>query len=143
MSIFDICLTRYEDAKPKPIKKLLASITTILAKSHQGTTRAELQTAIIDAIIPSIVVGEPQSRLKGCLVFLETFIRRDALLPSEFIPLTRQWLLKNTDKWATLFAKDHEALSLGETGPAFDTTSGSLSDELAARMFVQIGRAHV
>ncbi|KAJ6138874.1 Armadillo-like helical [Penicillium samsonianum] len=136
LSIFDICLTRYEDAKPKPVKKLLASVTAILAKSHQGTTRAALQTAIIDAIIPSIVLGEPQSRLKGCLVFLETFIRKDALLPSEFITLTRQWLLKNTDKWATLFANDHETLSQGESGPAFDTASGSLSDELAARIFV-------
>ncbi|KAJ5943687.1 hypothetical protein N7516_003855 [Penicillium verrucosum] len=136
LSIFDICSTRYEDAKPKPVKQLLASITTILAKSHQGTTRAALQTSIIDALIPSIVLGEPQSRLKGCLVFLETFIRKDALLPSEFIPLVRQWLLKNADKWATLFANDHETLSLGESGPAFDTASGSLSDELAARIFV-------
>ncbi|CAI7573376.1 unnamed protein product [Penicillium palitans] len=134
--IFDICLTRYEDAKPKPVKQLLASITAILAKNHQGTKRAALQTSIIDALIPSIVLGEPQSRLKGCLVFLETFIRKDALLPSEFIPLIRQWLLKNTDKWATLFANDHETLSLGESGPAFDTASGSLSDELAARIFV-------
>ncbi|KAI3140371.1 hypothetical protein CBS147326_2072 [Penicillium roqueforti] len=136
LSIFDICLTRYEDAKPKPVKKLLASVIAILVKNHQGTTRAALQTAVIDAIIPSIVLGEPQSRLKGCLVFLETFIRRDALLPSEFIPLTRQWLLKNTDKWANLFANDHETLSLGEAGPAFDIASGSLPDELATRIFV-------
>ncbi|KAJ5499360.1 Armadillo-like helical [Penicillium expansum] len=136
LSLFDICLTRYEDAKPKPVKQLLASITAILAKSHQGATRAALQTSIIDALIPSIVLGEPQSRLKGCLVFLETFIRKDALLPSEFIPLIRQWLLKNTNKWATLFANDHETLSLGESGPAFDIASGSLSDELAARIFV-------
>ncbi|KAJ5960846.1 Armadillo-like helical [Penicillium vulpinum] len=136
LSIFDICLTRYEDAKPKPIKKLLASITAILAKRHQGTTRATLQSSIIDALIPSIVLGEPQTRLKGSLVFLETFIRKDALLPSEFIPLIRQWLLKNTDRWPTLFANDHETLSLGESGPAFDTASGRLSDELAARIFV-------
>ncbi|QQK40766.1 Armadillo-like helical [Penicillium digitatum] len=136
LSIFDICLTRYEDAKPRPVKQLLASITAILAKCHQGATRFALQTSIIDALIPSIVLGEPQSRLRGCLVFLETFIRKDALLPSEFIPLIRQWLLKNTDKWPTLFASDHETLSPGESGPAFDTASGSLSDETAARIFV-------
>ncbi|KAJ5452628.1 Armadillo-like helical [Penicillium cf. griseofulvum] len=136
LSIFDICLTRYEDAKPKPIKKLLASITVILAKSHQGATRTALQTAIINALTPSIVLGEPQSRLKGSLVFLETFIRKDALLPGEFISLIRQWLLKNTDRWPTLFTNDLETLSLGESGPAFDTASGSLSDELAARIFV-------
>ncbi|KAJ5835407.1 Armadillo-like helical [Penicillium robsamsonii] len=136
LSIFDICLTRYEDAKPKPVKKLLASIIAILAKRHQGATREALQTAIINALTPSIVLGEPQSRLKGSLVFLETFIRKDALLPSEFIPLIRQWLLKNTDRWPTLFANDHATLSLGESGPAFDIASGSLSDELAARIFV-------
>jgi hypothetical protein len=136
LSIFEVCLHRYEDAKPKPIKKLLLSIINILAKSHQGATRAALQTAIIEAIIPSIVLGEPQSRLKGSLVFLETFIRRDAILPSEFIPLMRQWLLKNHAKWSTSFANDHEALSLGDSDPTFEVASGNLSDKLAVRIFV-------
>lgn len=136
LSIFDICLNRYEDAKPKPIKKLLASIIAILAKSHQGAIRTALQTAIIDTIIPNIVLGEPQSRLKGSMVFLETFIRRDAILPNEFIPLTRQWLLKNTERWAINFINDPETLSLGDSAPAFDIASGNLSDELAVRIFV-------
>ncbi|KAJ5773802.1 Armadillo-like helical [Penicillium paradoxum] len=136
LSIFDICLNRYEDAKPKPIKKLLASITAILAKNHQGATRTALQTAILDAILPSIVLGEPQSRLKGSMVFLETLIRRDAILPNEFIPLTRQWLSRNTASWVTTIANDHEALSLGGSSPAFDMASGNLSDDLAVRIFV-------
>lgn len=136
LAIFEICLNRYEDAKPKPIKKLLASITAILAKSHQGATRAALQTAIIDAMVPSIVLGEPQSRLKGSMVFLEIFIRRDAILPNEFIASIRQWLLKNKARWVTNFTNDQEALSLGDSVPAFDMDSGNLSDELAVRIFV-------
>ncbi|KAJ5550352.1 Armadillo-like helical [Penicillium sp. DV-2018c] len=136
LSIFEICLHRYEDAKPKPIKKLLLSIIAILAKSHQGATRAALQTAVIEAIIPSIVLGEPQSQLKASLVFLESFIRRDAILPSEFIPLMRQWLLENHTKWTTSFANDHEDLSLGDSNPTFDVASGNLSNEVAVRIFV-------
>jgi hypothetical protein len=129
LSIFDICLNRYEDAKPKHIKHLLGSITTILAKRHQGEIRRVIQTAIIDAIIPSILLGEPQSRLKGCLVFLEMFIRKGAFLPSEFISSVRAWLEQSPERWTTVFAKDCEILQ-DESG------SSDMSDELAARIFV-------
>ncbi|CAG8398747.1 unnamed protein product [Penicillium salamii] len=136
LSVFDICLNRYEDAKPKPIKLILSSITAVLAKSHQGASRKAIQTAIIDAVIPSIVLGEPQSRLKGCLVFLDSFIRRDAILPSEFIPLLREWLSASKERWVSSFSKDHETLSLGATEATLDSVSGNLSDELAAKIFV-------
>ncbi|KAJ6063335.1 uncharacterized protein N7446_007455 [Penicillium canescens] len=129
LSIFDICLNRYEDAKPKHIKHLLGSITTILAKRHQGETRQVIQTAIVDAIIPSIVLGEPHSRLKGCLVFLETFIRKGAFLPSEFISSVRAWLEKSPERWTTVFAKDREVFQ-------HVPSSSDISDELAARIFV-------
>ncbi|KAJ5742420.1 uncharacterized protein N7511_011439 [Penicillium nucicola] len=129
LSIFDICLTRYEDAKPKHIKQLLGSITTILAKRHQGEPRQVIQLAIIEAIIPSIVLGEPQSCLKGSLVFLEMFIRKGAFLPSEFISSVRSWLEKNPEKWTTVFAEHREAL---QDQPG----SSEMSDELAARIFV-------
>ena len=136
LTVFDICLNLYEDAKPKPIKLILTSITALLAKGHQGASRAAIQAAVIDVIIPLIVLGEPQSRLKGSLVFLESFIRRDAILPSEFIPLLREWLSKNKRKWVSNFTKDHEVLSIGESDPGLDIASGDLSDELAAKIFV-------
>src|ERR1700709_2070341 len=34
LTVFDICLNLYEDAKPKPIKLILTSITALLAKGH-------------------------------------------------------------------------------------------------------------
>ncbi|CAG7982284.1 unnamed protein product [Penicillium olsonii] len=136
LSVFDICLNRYEDAKPKPIKLILSSITAVLAKGHQGASRTAIQTAVIDAVIPSIVLGEPQSRLKGCLVFLDSFIRRDAILPSEFIPLLREWLAMNKERWVSFFSKDHETLSLGGTEATLESVSDNLSDELAAKIFV-------
>ncbi|KAK4940418.1 hypothetical protein LTR66_014913 [Elasticomyces elasticus] len=136
LSVFDICLNRYEDAKPKPIKLILSSLTAVLAKNHQGASRAAIQTSVIDAIIPSIVLGEPQSRLKGCLVFLDSFIRRDAILPSEFIPLFRGWLSKNKTSWVSAFSKNHETLSLGGNEPSLEVASSNLSDELAAKIFV-------
>lgn len=136
LSVFDICLNRYEDAKPKPIKLILSSLTAVLAKGHQGASRAAIQTSVIDAIIPCIVLGEPQSRLKGCLVFLDSFIRKDAILPSELIPLVRGWLSKNKTSWVSAFSKNNDTLLLGDTEPNLDIPSGNLSDELAAKIFV-------
>jgi hypothetical protein len=136
LTIFDIGLSLYEDSKPKPMKLILTSITALLAKGHQGASRSAIQATVIDTIVPNIVLGEPQSRLKGSLVFLEAFIRRDAILPTEFIPLLREWLSRNKEKWSSRFAKDREVLSPGETEPISDITSGKLSDELAAKIFV-------
>lgn len=136
LSLFNVCLTRYEDAKPKPIKLILSSITALLAKAHQGTSRVSIQAAVADAILPSILLGEPQSRLKGSLVFLETFIRKGAILPSELISLLRGWLLKNEERWAANFSKDHEALSPFVSEHMLNITADNLSDELAKKIFV-------
>lgn len=136
LAIFDVFLNRYEDAKPKPLKQLLGSLTTILSKYYQGTRRTFIQTKVVDAIIPSIVLGDPRSRLKGCLVCLETFIRKSAILPSELISLVREWLAKHRERWITSFGKVCEVLSLDTSELRYDCVPGNVSDELAAKIFV-------
>ncbi|KAJ5083898.1 hypothetical protein NUU61_008477, partial [Penicillium alfredii] len=134
LAVFDVFLNRYEDAKPKPLKQLLGSLTPILAKHYQGSKKTEIQTAVVDAIIPSIILGEPRSRLKACLVCLEVFIRKSAISPSEMIPLVRQWLSENYDRWTPVFEKDRVALSLDSCEAT--SVASVLSDELAARIFI-------
>ena len=133
LAVFDVCLTRYEDVKPKPLKQLLGSLTSILARKYQGSTKSLIQKAVVNAIVPSIILGEPRSRLKGSLVCLEMFLRKSAILPSEFIALVRKWLVENLDKWEPMFHKDYQTLSHGVSGP--DPISKDLSDEVAARVF--------
>lgn len=134
LSIFDVFLDRYEDVKPKPLRQNLTSLTTILAKKYQGTKRAAIQTAILDATLPSIILGEPRSRLKGSLACLEVFIRKRAILPSELVRIVRVWLVEHRGEWAPLFEQDWDALSDGisNTASALDS---ELSEELAAKLF--------
>ncbi|KAJ5669950.1 Armadillo-like helical [Penicillium maclennaniae] len=135
LAIFDIYLSRYEDAKPKPLKQLLGSITTILVKYYRGDQRTNVQKAVAEAILPSVVLGEPRSRLKGSLVCLEIFLRKGAILPSELISLLQIWLAENRAKWVSVFEKDHDALYSGFSEP-FTITAGVPSEELATKIFI-------
>ncbi|KAJ5123735.1 hypothetical protein N7448_009832 [Penicillium atrosanguineum] len=135
LAIFDIYLSRYEDAKPKPLKQLLGSLTTILVKHYRGDQRTTVQQTVAEAILPSVVLGEPRSRLKGSLVCLEIFLRKEAILPSELISLLQSWLSENREKWVSVFEKDHDALYSGFSEP-FTVTAGVPSEELATKIFI-------
>ena len=135
LAIFDIYLGRYEDAKPKPLKQLLGSLTTILVKHYRGDQRTTVQRTVAEAILPSVVLGEPRSRLKGSLVCLEIFLRKGAILPSELISLLQTWLAENREKWVSVFEKDHDALYSGYSEP-FTVTAGVPSEELATKIFI-------
>jgi len=128
-------MSRYEDAKPKPLKQLIGSLTTILVKHYQGEQRVNVQKAVATAILPSVVLGEPRSRLKGSLVCLEIFLRKGAILPLELISLLQGWLAENREKWVSVFEKDHEALYSGTSKPI--TIAAEVpSEELAAKIFI-------
>lgn len=135
LAIFDIIVGRYEDAKPKPLRQLLVSLTTILAKHYQGPQRMIIQNAVANAIFPSIILGEPRSRLKGSLVCLEHFIRKSAVLPSELFALAKNWLAQNRGKWLSAFEKDREALSHDLSDSDFTATPSELSEAVAAKIF--------
>lgn len=135
LAIFDIIVSRYEDAKPKPLRQLLGSLTTILAKHHRGPQRILIQEAVAKAILPSIVLGEPRSRLKGSLVCLENFIRKSAILPSELIALVQGWFAQHREKWLPVFEKDRKAFSCGLSGSNCTVSSCGPSEEFAAKIF--------
>ncbi|KAJ5179926.1 Armadillo-like helical [Penicillium capsulatum] len=134
MSIFDVFLSRYEDVKPKPLRQNLGSLTTILAKKYRGTERSAVQTTVLDATLPSIILGEPRSRLKGSLACLEVFIRKRAILPSELVRIVRAWLLEHREKWAPLFEQNWDALS-NDLSSSQSALHSELSEDLAAKIF--------
>ncbi|KAJ5935095.1 Armadillo-like helical [Penicillium verhagenii] len=134
LAIFEVFMTRYEDVRPKPLKQLLASLTTILVKHYKGETRMMVQNAVLNSVLPCIILGEPRSRLKGSLVCLEMFIRKGAISPSELIPLVRSWLLQSQDQWVPFFKKDQNALYPGVSDP--NVMSSEPSEEVAGRILV-------
>ncbi|KAJ5908778.1 Armadillo-like helical [Penicillium taxi] len=134
LAIFNVFLTRYEDVTPKPLKQLLASLTNIMLKHYRGETRASVQRAIANAILPSFILGELRSRLKGSLVCLEMFIRKKAMTASELILIVQKWLLDHQNKWVPVYEKDREALYYGQHNPESANMTGEPSYELAARV---------
>jgi hypothetical protein len=130
--LFEVFLSRYEDAKPKPLKQLLGSLINLLAKYIHGPKKDDIQKAVTDAIIPSIVLGEPRSRLKASLVCFELAIRKGAISGSDFISLLRKWLGESQQKWVHVFENAQEALSPINS----EELSSDPSKELAAKVFV-------
>ncbi|RHZ58954.1 THADA/TRM732 family protein [Aspergillus thermomutatus] len=112
LSAFEAFITRFEDAKPKPMKQVLTSLVKLLAKSRQESGSRLMQAGVVDAILPSIILGEPRARLKASLVSLEIITRKNAILPHEMISMLQVWLSKNSDKWISLLQEDCKALSM-------------------------------
>lgn len=132
LGVFEVFLSRYEDAKPKPLKQLLGSLINLLAKHIHGPKKNEIQNAVMGAILPSLVLGEPRSRLKASLVCFELAIRKGAIRSPEFILLLQEWLSENRERWVHVFENAQEGLSPNTS----EDFLSELSKDLAAKIFV-------
>ncbi|RAK96233.1 THADA/TRM732 family protein [Aspergillus ibericus CBS 121593] len=112
LSVFEVFMARYKDVKPKPMKQVLESLVALLVKTRQEFDRSALRKKIVEATIPSIILGEPRARLKASFASLEMLLRKSAVTPLELIALTDQWLLDHYESWSALFKEDCKALSI-------------------------------
>jgi hypothetical protein len=94
------------------MKQVLTSLVKLLAKSRQEPSSHLIQAGLVDAILPSIILGEPRARLKASLVSFEIITRKNAILPHELISMLQVWLSKNSEKWISLLQEDGKALSM-------------------------------
>ncbi|THC95402.1 hypothetical protein EYZ11_005126 [Aspergillus tanneri] len=115
LSVFEAFLVRFKDGKPKPMKQLLESLVVLLVKNEQESDRRYVKTKVIDATVPSVILGERRSQLKACLVTLEILIRKSAISPIDLIVMVETWLLENRSRWVPLFQEDCKALSIDIT----------------------------
>lgn len=136
LAVFEVFLSRYEDAKPKPLKQLLGSLMNLLAKYIHGAKKRDIRTAVAEAIIPSIVLGEPRSRLKASLACFELAIRKGALPGSDFVSLLQNWLENNRERWVHVFENAQEALFPVDSEDIMGTLSRKPGKDLAAKIFV-------
>ncbi|KAL4803456.1 putative death-receptor fusion protein-domain-containing protein [Aspergillus unguis] len=140
VSVFDSFLARFKDVKPKPMKQVLESVAVIIAKSRRESQDGEIQAKIIDAILPSVLLGEPRSRVKASVVALETLLQKKAILPIEFTTLVKAWLLQNPERWPTALQEECRACSIDIPqflqGPSEQTVSTIDSSETAVQIFI-------
>ncbi|KAL5335459.1 putative death-receptor fusion protein-domain-containing protein [Aspergillus crustosus] len=109
---FDTFLSRFKDAKPRPMKQVLEALAVILAKSRHEPQSADIKREFIDGVLPSIILGEPRTRLKASIVALETLLRKNAITATELISLLDSWLLRNPIQWPSVLQEECRACSI-------------------------------
>ncbi|OJD28299.1 hypothetical protein ACJ73_00294 [Blastomyces percursus] len=98
-STFEVLLDRYE-RKPKPMRLVLTSLIRIISKHNDDSIIQSVRSNIVQLVIPNIILCEPRSRLKACLISLEWLIRKDTLPVLDLIQKMKTWMLENPMAWA-------------------------------------------
>lgn len=112
LAVFEVYLDRFDDGKPKPMKQVLNSLVKILVKHPDPSEAESMRPKIGDATIPSIMLGEPRSRVKASLVALELFVHKNAVPASDLILMVSNWLVTHHKRWIPLFQEHFKALSI-------------------------------
>ncbi|GAD96200.1 HEAT repeat protein [Paecilomyces variotii No. 5] len=115
LAVFEVYVDRFEDAKPKPMKQVLNSLLKILGKYSNTSEVEALLLQAGEMILPSIIIGEPRSRLKVSLLSLEIFIRKNAISPSQLMSMVSKWLANHGDRWRPVFDQHHGAWLSGSS----------------------------
>lgn len=106
MSVFELYLDRYVNARPKPMKQILATLIMILSKHMDANTAKSVRSQIVKVLVPTIILFEPRSRLKASLVSLESLVRKEAIDVVELFLLTEDWLWANHSSWIPLLGEN-------------------------------------
>lgn len=138
LAVFDVFMTRYKDAKPKPMKQVMESLVLLLAKTRKQFDRSSLQKKIVELTIPSMMLGEPRARLKASFASLEMVVRKNAIAPSELISLLDQWLHANHESWIPMYRADCEALSIDVSPYNHNASATGASAQDTSRTTVEI-----
>ncbi|KAL4864834.1 hypothetical protein BDV12DRAFT_7425 [Aspergillus spectabilis] len=138
VSTFDTFLARYKDVKPRPMKQVLESLAVILAKSRHEPQRAAIQRELIDGVLPSIILGEPRSRIKASIIALETFVRKNAILSIELISLVDSWLLRNPIRWPSVLQEECRISSIDVSRCLERSAEAAVFDVQSSETAIQI-----
>ncbi|RDW90267.1 THADA/TRM732 family protein [Aspergillus mulundensis] len=112
VSVFEGFLSRFKDVKPKPMKLVLESLAVIIGKSRNEPGFDAIRGEFVDAVLPSILYGEPRSRVKASIIALETLLHKKAILSTELITLVESWLLRNPERWPTVLQEECRVTSI-------------------------------
>jgi hypothetical protein len=88
------------------MKQVLESLAVILAKSREAPENDAARRAFVNAVLPSIILGEPRTRLKASIIALETLLRKNAIHAVELTSLVGDWLLQNSDRWSIVLQEE-------------------------------------
>ncbi|PGH15198.1 hypothetical protein AJ79_02563 [Helicocarpus griseus UAMH5409] len=100
ISSFEVLLDRYE-RKPKPMRQVLTVLIKLISRHRDDSMLDPIRSRMVQLVIPNIVLCEPRSRVKACIVSLEWLIRKDALPALDMIRNMKTWMLDNSKSWTS------------------------------------------
>ncbi|KAI5286995.1 hypothetical protein KEM54_006317 [Ascosphaera aggregata] len=106
LSVFNIFLDIYEESKPKSMRQVMKSLIIVLKGHPDRNTVNAILGDVIPSLTSTIILGEPQSRLKSSMVSLEWLLRRDVLKATKLLSYAREWLIErsNYSRWTRLWS---------------------------------------
>ncbi|KKZ68139.1 hypothetical protein EMCG_06196 [[Emmonsia] crescens] len=100
ISTFEVLLDRYE-RKPKPMRLVLTSLIRIISRHRDDSVIQSVRSNIVQLVIPNIILCEPRSTLKACLVCLEWLIRKEVLPVFDLMQKMKIWMLDHPMAWGS------------------------------------------
>lgn len=112
LAVFEVVLTRFDDATPKPMKQVLSGLFKLLKNHLDAAEAQQIYLGVIAKIMPGFILAEPRSRLKPSLVSLERLVRESGMTTSTLMSLLYDWLVEHYDEWQPLYISYCQVLSL-------------------------------
>ncbi|KAL4785390.1 putative death-receptor fusion protein-domain-containing protein [Aspergillus varians] len=136
--VLDSFMTRFKDVKPRPMKQVLDSTAMIIAKARHEPGNDAIRREFVDAILSTIILGEPRSQIKASIVALETLLRKNAVLSIELISLVEAWLLRYREKWSSVLREECRLSSIDITRFLQGSSEKVVSDLQSQETAVQV-----
>jgi hypothetical protein len=94
------------------MNQVLSTLIKILREHPDASEAQRIRVGVINATVPSVMLGEPRSRLKASLIALEHLVRKDALPHVDLMQMLCDWLQTYHERWRPSLGRYCEALSI-------------------------------
>lgn len=91
------------------MSQVLATLTKIL-RNHPA--RDDISQRVVSEVTSNLVLAENRSKTRAFLISLEFFLRKEAISMTSLLSAVETWLVKNYEKWVSIFKLDCSQLSI-------------------------------
>lgn len=92
----------------------------------------------MDAVLPTIIIGEPRSRIKASINALEALLRKNAISAIELITRIDSWLLRNPGHWPSVLREECRTSAIDISRFLERSPENAVSDIQSGETAVQI-----
>lgn len=98
-TLFEICLDTFEDASSTGNRQIVGILSKVLAINADSNEVERIQYDLVNATMPSILLGESKSRLKASLIALSLLLQKKAISIHQLTSRLQTWIAANYHAW--------------------------------------------